>query len=88
VTATEDPAPTAVTPSAPPRNLVWRQLRKGGVVVVGGALLLVGGVLFLIPGPPGWPLILGGLALLATEFDWARSLLKRKQAETKPEAVE
>jgi hypothetical protein len=45
------------------------------VAVIGGTLLFIGGVLFLIPGPPGWPLILGGLGLLATEFAWAGWLL-------------
>lgn len=43
--------------------------------VVGGfALLLAGVVMLVLPGP-GWLTIAGGLALLATEFLWARRWL-------------
>jgi len=30
-----------------------------------------------LPGPGGIPLVLGGLAVLASEFSWARRLLER-----------
>lgn len=44
------------------------------VGVVGLAVLTVGIVAIPYPGP-GWAIVFVGLALLATEFDWARHLL-------------
>ena len=41
-----------------------------------GALVVLGGIV-LIPLPgPGWLIVFGGLALLATEFEWADRLLQ------------
>jgi uncharacterized protein (TIGR02611 family) len=58
----------------------WRRLphplRWIGVASVGGALILVGIVFLVLPGP-GIPLILLGLAILATEFVWAQVVLER-----------
>jgi uncharacterized protein (TIGR02611 family) len=55
----------------PALNLAYRI----GVGVV-GALVLVAGVL-LIPYPgPGWLVVFAGLAILATEFEWAGRVLR------------
>lgn len=51
-----------------------RLLYRGGVAVVGGAIVLIGLVLVPAPGP-GWLIVFAGLAVLATEFAWARRLL-------------
>ena len=40
----------------------------------GGLLLIAGIAMLALPGP-GWLTIAAGLALLATEFAWARRLL-------------
>ena len=49
-------------------------LYRVGVGVL-GTLVLVGGIV-LIPYPgPGWLIVFAGLAILATEFRWARRLL-------------
>ena len=45
------------------------------VGVVGLAVLTAGIVAIPYPGP-GWAIVFIGLAILATEFDWARRLLK------------
>jgi uncharacterized protein (TIGR02611 family) len=45
--------------------------------ILGGFTLLVAGVVMLITPGPGWPAIIGGLAMLAAEFVWARRLLNR-----------
>lgn len=45
--------------------------RRIGVLVGGAVLLLAGMVLLILPGP-GLPLIIAGLALLGTQFEWAR----------------
>ncbi|HVV19807.1 MAG TPA: PGPGW domain-containing protein [Pseudonocardiaceae bacterium] len=47
-----------------------------GRVVGGWTLLAVGAALLVLPGP-GLLVIAGGLALLATEYDWAASLLTK-----------
>lgn len=46
---------------------------------VGGTLVVVGLVLMVLPGP-GIPILLLGLLILATEFAWAESLLRRTRA--------
>jgi uncharacterized protein (TIGR02611 family) len=45
------------------------------VAVLGTLIIAVGVVLLPLPGP-GWLIILGGLALLAMEFQWAKRLLR------------
>jgi intracellular septation protein A len=57
-----------------------REAQRVFVVVAGAVLLLVGAVMMVTPGP-GIPAIIGGLALLATEFVWARRLLQRVKDE-------
>lgn len=56
--------------SRPGTNAVWR-CGVGGL----GSVVLVAGII-LIPYPgPGWLVVFIGLAILGTEFDWARRLL-------------
>ena len=54
------------------RRFVWRVT----VLVVGLALLIAGIVMIVTPGP-AVVFIPAGLALLATEYQWARSILHR-----------
>jgi len=51
-----------------------RWARKGGITVAGLAMLVGGVVMLVLPGP-GLAVILLGLAVLATEYDWAARLL-------------
>jgi uncharacterized protein (TIGR02611 family) len=53
-------------------KFVWRM----GVLVVGMFLLIVGIIMIFTPGP-AIVFIPAGLAVLATEFQWARRLLQR-----------
>lgn len=46
------------------------------VAVVGGTVLLVGIALLVLPGP-GLPIVAAGLAILASEFVWARHALRK-----------
>jgi len=46
------------------------------VAIVGSTIVLIGVALLVLPGP-GLVVISLGLALLATEFVWARALLKK-----------
>jgi tellurite resistance protein TerC len=56
--------------------MILKTARKLVVLVVGGTALLIGVVMLVTPGP-GVVGILAGLAILATEFVWARTLLRR-----------
>ena len=51
-------------------HLVWRIV----VGVVGTAIIALGIALLPLPGP-GWLVIFAGLAILASEFEWAQRLL-------------
>lgn len=50
-------------------------------MIVGGSLTAITGLILMpVPGPGGTPVFLAGLAMLATEFPWARRLLLRVKA--------
>jgi uncharacterized protein (TIGR02611 family) len=53
-----------------------QQVVRWSRILIGFTLLAVGLALLVLPGP-GWLTLAAGLALLATEFAWARSLLDR-----------
>lgn len=57
------------------RHWFWSQARKIVVAVIGSTILLAGLAMLLLPGP-GWAAIFAGLAILASEFVWARWVLK------------
>ena len=61
------------------RQLQSRHARKFVVAVVGGSVVLVGMAMLVLPGPAILVIPLG-LAILATEFLWARRWLKRARA--------
>jgi uncharacterized protein (TIGR02611 family) len=61
---------------------VGRLVKRIIVTTVGTALLCVGIVLLVIPGP-GILLIIAGLAVLATEYLWAKSALDWTKARAK-----
>jgi hypothetical protein len=51
-------------------------MRKFGVALIGGTVLLIGLAMLVLPGP-GLPIIAAGLAILATEFLWARQVWRK-----------
>jgi len=53
---------------------IFRHSKKVGIAIVGGVVVLVGLVLIPYPGP-GWLIVFAGLAVLATEFEFAASTL-------------
>lgn len=61
------------------RQPKFQLARKVVVAMVGGTVLLVGIAMIVLPGPAILIVPLG-LAILATEFLWARSWLKRARA--------
>lgn len=59
--------------------MILQTARKLVVLAAGGTVLLLGVIMLVAPGP-GIVGTLAGLAILATEFVWARTLLKRAKA--------
>ena len=59
-----------------------RHVKRGAVTVAGFGLIGVGGLFLFLPGP-GFLIIVAGLAVLATEYVWARNALD--SARTKAE---
>jgi uncharacterized protein (TIGR02611 family) len=58
------------------RGFMLRHVRRVAVAFVGGTVVLVGLAMTVLPGP-AILVIPAGLAILATEFAWARRLLDR-----------
>ncbi|MES2630414.1 MAG: TIGR02611 family protein [Patescibacteria group bacterium] len=56
-------------------NKMRRHTKKVLIAIVGGLVVLVGLVLVPYPGP-GWLIVFGGLAILATEFEFASKVLE------------
>ena len=60
--------------------LTYANARKLVVSIIGATIILIGVPLLVLPGP-GTVVIVLGLALLGTEFLWARRLMKRVKEE-------
>ncbi|HET7474504.1 MAG TPA: TIGR02611 family protein [Dermatophilaceae bacterium] len=56
-------------------NPVTRHAYRVAVAVVGLAIVVLGLVLVPAPGP-GWLIVFAGIAVWATEFEWAQNLLR------------
>ena len=57
-------------------RFIGRNGKRIAVTIVGFLVILAGIVLLVLPGP-GWALIFLGLAILATEYVWARRMLDK-----------
>src|SRR5262245_18506377 len=60
-------------------RFVGRNGNRIGITIAGFAVILAGIALLVLPGP-GWLLIFAGLAILSTEYVWARRLLEKARA--------
>ncbi|MFH1107696.1 MAG: PGPGW domain-containing protein [Planctomycetota bacterium] len=56
--------------------MVFKTARRVVIAVIGGTVALIGVAMIVLPGPAVVVIPLG-LAILATEFAWAKRLLKR-----------
>ena len=61
--------------------------KRAVIGVAGFTVMIIGVALLVLPGP-GLLTIALGLAILATEFDWARALLERARAAIKRKNAE
>jgi uncharacterized protein (TIGR02611 family) len=70
-------------PAFLPFKAVGRFIARNGkriaVTIVGFVVILAGILMLVLPGP-GWAAIFLGLAILATEYVWARRLLDKAKA--------
>ncbi len=53
---------------------LWRKVLRWAKIVAGFALLALGVIGGFIPILQGWVFVLAGLAILSTEFRWAKKL--------------
>ena len=67
---------TAGTDRRVPKKRLLARARRVVVAVIGMTVLLIGVAMIVLPGP-AFVVIPAGLAILATEFVWARRLLQR-----------
>lgn len=56
-------------------DFAFRHTKKFAIGLIGATVLVVGIVFFVLPGP-GFIFVILGLAILATEFAWAKGLLE------------
>ncbi len=61
---------------------MYKKIKKISVVVMGFTVVGIGVAMLVLPGP-ALIVIPAGLAILATEFVWAKKSLKRMQEEAK-----
>lgn len=54
----------------------WRHARRLVILVIGSSIVILGLALLFLPGP-AFIVIPAGLAVLATEFVWAKRLLRK-----------
>lgn len=64
-------------------TFIFRSTKRIAVFVIGVALVLLGIALIPLPGPFSIPLMIAGLAVLATEFIWAEKMLDQVKDKTK-----
>lgn len=58
------------------RKTVGRHTRRAIVTIAGLCLIIIAFLIGWIPGPWSIPLVIAGLAVLATEYDWADDFLR------------
>ncbi len=77
-TTGRDPDDPDTRPESMPPGFViwlWKQARRVVVFVIGSTVLLIGIAMVVLPGP-AFIVIPLGLAILATEFVWAKDWLR------------
>ena len=78
----------AIVPFKVVGRFIGRNSKRVGITIAGVVLLILGAAMLVLPGP-GLLVIIGGLAVLATEYVWAQRLLRiaREKATQAKDAV-
>lgn len=63
-----------------------RQVKRGAVTLLGFGLIGLGGAFLFLPGP-GFLIIVAGLAVLASEYVWARNALDKAKSKAEEAAA-
>lgn len=82
-----DPLDAPLPPEKLKGSSALRYARRVVIAVVGFTVLLVGAVFLVTPGP-GVPTMVGGLAILAVEFSWARRWLAAVKSSSEVARIE
>lgn len=61
-------------------NKTKRHLKRSFIGIAGGIVVIIGIIAIPYPGP-GWLIVFTGLAILATEFEWAQRILDKAKGE-------
>lgn len=59
---------------------MMKRVKRTAVILAGACVAVIGLILMPVPGPGGTPVFLAGLAILATEVDWAKRFLAKFKA--------
>ncbi len=51
-------------------------VRRWMIIILGGFVTMIGLILMPVPGPGGFPVMMAGLTILATELPWARGIME------------
>jgi uncharacterized protein (TIGR02611 family) len=65
--------------------MVYKQIKRIIITIVGFSVLFIGILLIFLPGP-AIIVIPAGLSILATEFVWAKNLLEKVKSKIKKKA--
>ena len=71
----DDPVPPGELQLSAPKKSIGAHTKRVIVTVVGVLLIIIGIVMTPLPGPWSLPIIIAGLAILGSEYDWAKDAL-------------
>jgi uncharacterized protein (TIGR02611 family) len=72
----------------PKHSMTWGEKAKRIAITVIGATLVVGGIVLTpLPGPWSLPIVIGGLAVLSQEYDWAKDAREWVRSKSKQVAA-
>ena len=72
----------------PAHHMTWSEKAKRIAITVIGATLVVGGIVLTpLPGPWSLPIVIGGLAVLSQEYDWAKDAREWVRSKSKQVAA-
>ena len=72
----------------PKHHMTWSEKARRIAITVIGATLVIGGIVLTpLPGPWSLPIVIGGLAVLSQEYDWAKDAREWVRSKSKQVAA-